>query len=135
MQMIRKFFLALWCLSLASLALAEGQSIDGIAAIVNKSIITQSQLHQQMNLYRQQLQQQNSPIPEAAVLKEKVLDGLIAIQLQLQMAKKLNINVTDSEVTEAIAKIASQNHLSVAQMREALARQGMSFASYRAQIK
>jgi peptidyl-prolyl cis-trans isomerase SurA len=57
------------------------------------------------------------------------------MKLQLQLAKKANITVTDKQVDQTIAQIASKNHLSVDQLKTAIEQHNMSFADYKNQIR
>lgn len=109
--------------------------LDRIVAVVNDSVITQNQLDQQINWVKIQLQQSNAPMPGAAELRDKVLQNLIDEQLQLQIATKAGIKVSDTDLDQAIAHIAQQNNISVAVLQSKLAQQGMDFDQYRQQIR
>jgi peptidyl-prolyl cis-trans isomerase SurA len=113
----------------------SAETLDKIVAVVNDNAITQSQLNEQVELYREQLQFSQAPIPAPAVLRKQALQHMIDTQLQLQLAKKENITADDAKVTQAITHIAQQNGLTLDQLKSKVAQQGMSYDKYRAEIK
>jgi len=114
---------------------AAAATLDNIVAVVNDNVITQSQLNEQTNLYREQLQFAHAPIPAPAALRKQALKHMIDTQLQLELAKKENITIDDTSVTKAITHIAQQNGLTLAQLQSKVVQQGMSYDKYRAEIK
>lgn len=111
-------------------AYASPQAIDGIAAVVNESIITERQVQVEMRNIVAQMHLAHLPVPSEKVLHTKVLDSLIDKELQLQVAKMGAVNVEDATVHQAIADIAARNHVSVEILKEKLAAQGVDFANY-----
>lgn len=121
-------------LSISTLA-AKPMPLDGIAAVVNDSIITKSQLAQEAKLIEQQLRQTTHSLPANEVLQRQVLEHLITNEVQLQFAKKTGLQVDDAALDNAIENIAKQNQLTVTQLREALSTQGIEFDHYRNDIR
>ena len=64
-----------------------------------------------------------------------MLDRLIDDELILQQASDLKLSVTSEQVDQSIDEIKKQNSLDDDQLREALRGQGMSMATYRADLK
>lgn len=111
------------------------QSLDQIVAIVNSEIITQREIDHDVAQFKNQLLSANVPVPSEQVLKQQILQRLINIKLQMQLAKRFNVTVTDQQVTASIANIAQRNNLSVDQLLQKVTMQGYTQASYRAQIQ
>ncbi|MEM1243886.1 MAG: peptidylprolyl isomerase [Pseudomonadota bacterium] len=126
-------FLFALLLPLTTIAATE-ESLDGIAAIVNNQVITQSQLQTQISGIMANLKVHHQPIPAKATLSQLVLKKLIDTNLQLQIAKRQGIDVSNRQVNQTIRLIAAQNHMSVAKMRGALAKSGVDYTRYRKQI-
>lgn len=116
-------------------SLSKPATIDSIAAIVNDSIITQSQLQQHVRMISQQIQASNTPMPERALLEKQVLEHLILNDIQLQLAKRTGIQVNQNDIDGAIENIAKQSQMSVTQLRETLAKEGLSYDHYRDNIR
>lgn len=107
---------------------------DKIIAIVNNSVITQSELNNKIAVMRQHLERTASAPTSAAQLRKKVLDDLINKDLQIQIAERNDMKVSDQEVTEAISNIAQRNKLTLAQLQQELLKQGVKYQDFRKQI-
>ncbi|MCW8409468.1 peptidylprolyl isomerase [Legionella sp. PATHC035] len=128
--------IALVCILFASVAVAEAkQVLDKVVAVVNNGVITESELNKQVELTRKQILAQKMQVPAPAVLRKQVLQHLIDVNVQLQMAKQHGLTVDDTELNQAIEKIAAMNHATLTQLREEIARQGMSWNEYRENIR
>jgi len=94
-----------------------GQLVDGIAAIVNKDVITLRELRSRTEQIRTALTRQRIAPPAQAVLQRQVLQRLIAERVENQEAARLNVRIGEAQIDQAIAAIAARNSISVAQMR------------------
>lgn len=130
--MIQRFSVV-GALLLASTAWAV--PLDSVVAVVNDGVITQSELDKQTKLLQEQLKAHNMKLPEAKALEKQVLQHLIDVDLQLQLAKKNNITIDDGELNDAISKIAQSNKLTLAELKQELAKQGLSWDAYRENIR
>ncbi len=111
------------------------QTLDKVVAVVNDNVITQRELDTQVELLRQQLEARHTPIPAEDILRKQVLQHLIDVDLQLQIAKTNAIKVDATELDEAIGRIAADNKLTLTQLREALGHQGMTWDMYRESLR
>jgi peptidyl-prolyl cis-trans isomerase SurA len=117
----------------AAAAQASLHSADGVAAIVNDSLISDYDLRQRIALY---LATSGSK-PSDDALKEirtQVLKQLETERLQLLEAQKNNTTVSSSDVDKAIDGIISDNHLTMDQLKGLLSHAGVQMATLRAQI-
>lgn len=114
---------------------ATKQALDKVVAVVNENVITQHELDTQLELMRKQMQAKNIPLPPEDVLRKQVLQHLIDIDLQLQLAKRNDITIDATELDDTIAKIAEDNKLTMTQFREAVAREGMTWENYRENLQ
>lgn len=110
-------------------------SLGRVVAIVNDDVITSNQVDEQMQLIVKQLQSQKTPMPSKKVLQKQVLQHLIDVDLQLQMAKTAGIEVTDDQVNDALKDIAKRNKMTVSALRNAVQGQGVSWTQYHDNIK
>ncbi len=143
---VRKVFLGVMLL-LTPVAMADvspsssasvknsGTEIDSIMAIVNDTVITSSELEEQTRTIKQQLRQQNTPVPADESLQKQVLERLITNSLQLQLAASTGIRVDDDTLNRAINRIAEQNKLSLTEFRSLLEKDGFSFDKFREDIR
>jgi len=117
------------------LTTAEAKPLDRAIAVVNDNVITSSELDAQVELLRQQILAKKMQLPSEKVLRKQVLQHLVDVDLQLQLAKKNDLTIDNTDLNEAISKIAETNHLSLTQLREEIIKQGLSFEDYRENIR
>ncbi|MCW8330311.1 peptidylprolyl isomerase SurA [Photobacterium sp. SDRW27] len=125
--------LTLW--SLAAGSIAAPQELDKIVTIVNDSVILQSDVNAMLKTVRMNAASQNQPLPSNEVLTEQVMEKLIIETLQLQQAEQFGIRIDDTRLDQAIAQIAKERQMSVAQLQQLLADNGISFTMFREQMR
>jgi peptidyl-prolyl cis-trans isomerase SurA len=106
---------------------------DGVAAIVNDSVISDYDLRQRMALFIST----SGVRPSADALDEirgQVLKELETERMELLEAQKANVTVSAADVDKAIDDIIKSNHLSLDQLKSVLSQGGVDMATLRAQI-
>ena len=124
-------------LTLATLplsALADVQILDEIVAIVDDNVILRSELDARMQQVRANIAQSGQDIPEERIRRE-VMDMMILENIQMQMAERVGLRISDEQLSAAMARIAAQNNMSLEQFREALNASGTSYTAAREQIR
>lgn len=111
------------------------QSLDSIIAVVNDGVITQTQLDKKVTEIKQQIRQKGSPVPDNQLLTRQVLEQMILEHIQLQMAEQQGIHVDDLSLNRALQNIASNNKITLDNLRKQLERTGVSFENYREKIR
>ena len=101
----------------------NSQPVNRIVAIVNDTIITQTQLNTMLKTAHHQ-----------KVTQQEAVQALINQELQLQIAKQAGISVSAHEVNQAMVKIAAQNHLTVAKLKSNVISMGLSVDNYKKQL-
>ena len=130
-QLIFLFGLASSMLAPAVLAQAiPVESLDKIVAVLDEEVILRSELDRAVaNILAQA--QNSGQLPPRDVIEKQVLDRLILTRVQVERATSTGIKVSDVEVDQAVARIASQNQMSLEQLRLSLERDGFSFEEFR----
>lgn len=113
----------------------QAEMLDKVVAVVNDNVITASELNEQVEVLRKQLELKKVVIPPENILRKQVLRHLIDVDIQLQLAKRNDLVVDSAELNQSIEKIAASNHISLTQLREELQKQGMDWESYRENIR
>jgi len=109
--------------------------LDRIVAVVDDEVITRNELEERKNLVLSQLKKQGTPLPAPDVLEKQVLERAITERAQLHFAKENGIRVDDAYLERTIARIAEDNKLSLTQLRDLLAKDGVPYAKYREDIR
>lgn len=133
--MRNKRILLFLILLLTTIIVKAGEPLDKVVAIVNDSVITSSELNSQVGVLRQQLIAKQVQMPSEQVLRKQVLQHLINVELQLQIAKNNSVTVDSTDVDDALERIAASNKLTLTQLREAVTSQGLGWEAYRDNIR
>jgi peptidyl-prolyl cis-trans isomerase SurA len=110
---------------------SSGVLLDRIAATVNEGVVLQSELDEQMIIITERLKEQKLELPPQNVLQKQVLDRLVLQELQMQRADRAGIKVPDETLNNALNDVATQNHIKLTDLPDALAAQGIDYAGYR----
>jgi peptidyl-prolyl cis-trans isomerase SurA len=109
--------------------------VDSIVAIVNKEVITASELDEAVGMAERELRRRGTPLPERPVLERQMLERLILSKAQLQLARSSGLRIDELQLDRAVQRVAEGNKLTLADFRQALERDGVSFASWREQVR
>ena len=109
--------------------------IDRIMVVVNDEIITQNELKTRLDEISKRIASQKIQAPPENVLKKQVLERLILERLQLQVAKQMGLEASDDKVDAALQNIAAQNRMPLPELYKTMAKEGLSEAALREQIR
>jgi peptidyl-prolyl cis-trans isomerase SurA len=113
----------------------RGQLLDKVAAVVDEGLVSTSELDDQTLQIAERLREQKVELPPEDVLRKQVLDRLVLQEIQLQRAARVGIKISDEQLNAAVQDVAKRNNLTLAQLPEALAAQGVDYASYRENMR
>ena len=108
---------------------------DHIAAVVNRELVTAFEVNQRLERARTEAQRANQQLPAEAELRRQVLESLIEDRALLSHARDAGLRIEDAEIDRAVASIAAQNQITLAQMRTQLARDGMDMTRFRTNVR
>lgn len=114
---------------------AETSQLDRIIAVVDSDVVMASQLQERLAMVRRKLRQRNTELPPEDKLTKQVLEKLIIESLQLQMGERANVRISEKTLNDTVSRIAQRNKMSLSEFQQALARDGVSFAKAREQIR
>jgi peptidyl-prolyl cis-trans isomerase SurA len=113
----------------------KGALLDRIVAVVNEGVVLQSELDLQAREIEERLHAQKVALPPENVLRQQVLDRLVLEEIQQQHADRAGIKVTDEQVNGAMQDIAKRQNLTLEQLPEKLAADGIDYAQYRTELR
>jgi peptidyl-prolyl cis-trans isomerase SurA len=112
-------------------ASSSGVLLDRVAATVNEGVVLSSELDEQIAQISERMRAQRMELPPQNVLRQQVLERLVLQELQMQRAERAGIQVSDETLNNALRDIAEQNRIPLAQLPDALASQGLDYATFR----
>ena len=113
----------------------RGVMLDRIAAIVNDGVVLNSDLEMQVGAVSERLRQQKLDLPPQNVLRQQVLERLVVQEIQLQRAQHDGVKVTDETLNAALSDVARRNNMTLSQLPQALAGQGLDYVAYREDLR
>jgi len=120
-------------LSLKSLSAIE--VLDRVAVIVDDGVIMESQIKTNLKEMIGRFEEQNLTMPSMEVLKDQIIETLIIEELQLQMADRAGVRISDSELNDAIARIAQNNNMGIEEFMSFMAERGSSYEDFREKVR
>lgn len=106
------------------------QFVDGIAAVVNKQVITLKQLNTEVDEASRNLKAQGIPIPDQTTLQRQVLQRMIIRELQKQEADRLGIKVSQGQLDRAVQTVLDRNRITLPQLQAEIKKTGMTWERY-----
>ncbi|OOF34670.1 peptidylprolyl isomerase SurA [Salinivibrio costicola] len=120
---------------LTPLTQAAPQELDRVIAVVNDGVVLNSEMTAMRQTVTRNAANGDRELPPQDVLEEQMRERLIVEELQLQEAKRLGIQIDDSQLQQAIKNIAKEQSVSVNALRDKMAEQGIAWDQYREQVR
>jgi len=108
---------------------------DFIVAVVNSEPITNSEVRLKLIRTEQQILQQGTALPPRSELVVQVLERMISDKAQLQMARSSGIRIDENTIQTAVQTVASQNQISVDELRSRLKADGIDYTQFRSEVR
>ena len=131
---MKKLFLTLYLLS-STILYAKIEVLDRIAVIVDDGVIMESQITKTLADVSKRYDDQNIPSPPADILLEQVTEKLIIEELQLQMADRAGVRISDAELNLTLSRLAANNQLSLEEFVVFVEENGDSYEDLREQMR
>jgi len=131
---MRKFIVLLAALAAAT-SVPAVTLVDRIVAVVNKEVITLSELNDAVAAAERELRRRGTAPPERSVLERQMLERLILDRAQAQMARDTGIRIDELQLDRAVQRIAQSNNMTLADFRAALERDGLAYDTFRKEVR
>ena len=130
-----KQFTFITSLFLSSGLFAAIEILDRVAVIVDDGVIMESQINSSLENMIMRYDEQNIPKPPIDDLKEQVIESLIVDELQLQLADRAGVRISDTELNDSIIRIAANKQMELQQFIDFVEQGGESYESLRENVK
>jgi len=111
--------------------------LDKIVAVVNKEVITWGELYRTMEFESTSEMKSLTDAEKQKVFKEneaQFLERMIDMKLQLQLAKRLDIDASKDEIAEAIGGIRKKYAMDDNEFQESLKKEGFTMEEYKKRL-
>ena len=122
-------------ISLCQNAFAEPVEIDKVVGIVNQGVILQSEVNSIVDRVKKQAQEQGQQLPKDETLRVQAMERLVSQALMMQMAERMGLQISDSQLDQTLANIAKEQGGTISDLRRTVEASGDSFQAYREEIR
>ena len=120
---------------ISSLSYAKVEVLDRIAIIVDDGVVMESQIKSTIDEVIDRYEDQNLEKPPQDILEEQVKEKLIIEELQLQMADRAGIKISDAELNLTMSRLASNNGMALEEFIQFIENNGDSYEELREQMR
>ena len=113
----------------------HGNQLDRIAVIVNDGVVLESDIQLKIIEYKKNADIEGTNIPDDKSLREIIIEQLILEELQLQIADRVGIKISDEELNMTLKTLAQQNNMTLEEFINYVELQGDSYAQLREDVK
>lgn len=125
----------LFLFSQAASATTQVKELDSVIAVVNNDVITSTDLKKRIQQILAQLKDKKKKLPPKNVLYRQILEQLITERIQLQLAQRASVIISDESVNKVIQNIARTNKLTISEFKDVLQRDGVKYSEFRKSVK
>lgn len=127
--------LAIFSLFLSLVANSAQQSLDKVAVLVDQGVILESEVQTLLATVKSNAIKNGQTLPADNILRTQAIERLIAQNLQMQMAERMGIQISDPQLEQTIANIAKEQGMVIEQLRAGVIADGMAYDNYRQHIR
>ena len=109
--------------------------LDRIAIIVDDGVVMESQIKSTISEVVSRYEEQNLEKPPQDILEDQVKEKLIIEELQLQMADRAGIKISDAELNITMSRLASNNGMTLEGFIQFIEDNGDSYEELREQMR
>lgn len=114
---------------------AEPTKLDEVIAIVNEEVILASEVNALTLSVTARAINAGQTLPSPEILNQQALDKLIMDSLQLQIAKKMGLRISDAQLEDTLNNIAKGNNQTIEQLRQSVVADEGDFNDYKEEIR
>ena len=132
-----KFLFRALCLSalLSFSSVAQEVMLDKVAVIVDQGVILESEIQALVSEVKRNAEENNQDLPSDRALRTQAIERLIVKSLQMQMAERMGIRISDPQLEQTISNIAANQGASLEDLRRQLRLDGIAYEDYREDVR
>ncbi|WP_417659796.1 peptidylprolyl isomerase SurA [Pseudidiomarina sp.] len=134
MGKIVKVLAATALLSLSVTAWSQ-QVLDRIAVVVNEGVVLESEVEQLVQQVKRNSAQSDTALPSDKVLRIQAMDRLVLSELQMQMAERMGITISDAQLQQTLVSIAQDQGITVDELRAQNEASGVNWENFRESVR
>lgn len=130
---MKKLVFALFLI--ANSVFAAPVEVDRIVAVVGGDVITHIELQARLQTAKKQLKRQNTPLPPDSELVPQILERLIMDKVQIQRAKEVGLEISDSMLDVGLKRLAENNKMMPEKFQAEIQKEGVDWNVFKEEIR
>ena len=115
----------------SSLLEAKIELLDRIAIIVDDGVVMESQINKAREALEEGYREQNIQLPPKDILLDQIKERLIIEELQLQLADRAGVKISDAELNSSFSRLAANNEMTLEEFISFIESNGDSYEEVR----
>lgn len=114
---------------------AQEVKLDNVAVIVDQGVILESEIQELIGTVKRNALANNQSLPSDRALRTQAIERLILSNLQMQMAERMGIRISDPQLDQTIRSIAQNEGMTLEQLRTQVELEGIAYEKYRESVR
>ncbi|MGB2426224.1 MAG: peptidylprolyl isomerase SurA [Alteromonas sp.] len=132
---MKSALLSIVLLIMTSPLAAQEVKLDSVAVIVDQGVILESEIQELITTVKRNAVVNNQSLPSDRALRTQAIERLILNNLQMQMADRMGIQISDPQLDQTIRNIAQNEGMTLEQLRSQIALEGLTYDNYRENVR
>lgn len=114
---------------------AKEVEMDRISAIVNTSVVLESDVEDLIQTVKLQAKQSDQSLPSDNALRTQVMDKLINDALISEIGERMGVQVSDAMLDQTLTNMGAEAGLTLEQYKEKIVSDGIDYEKYRENVR
>jgi peptidyl-prolyl cis-trans isomerase SurA len=102
---------------------------------VNQELVTAGEVQQRLAQVHAEAARSGAKLPPEPELRRQVVEALIEERVLVTYARDSGVKIDEAELDRAVANVAQQNRITMAQLRERLKSEGLDYTRFRNSVR
>ena len=132
---MKKLLLIQITILMSAFSLAKIEVLDRVAIIVDEGVVMESQINELLLSTKLRSAEQGIQLPPDDALLDEIKEQLIIQELQLQRGQDFGVRISDTELNQTFAQIASSNGVDIEKFIDEYEASGQNYEKLREEVR
>ncbi len=132
---MKKLLLIQITILISTFSFSKIEVLDRVAIIVDEGVVMESQINELLLSTKFRSAEQGIQLPPDDVLLDEIKEQLIIQELQLQRGQEFGVRISDTELNQTFAQIASSNGVDIEKFIDEYEASGQNYEKLREEVR
>ena len=132
---MKKLLLIQITILISTFSFSKIEVLDRVAIIVDEGVVMESQINELLLSTKLRSAEQGIQLPPDNVLLDEIKEQLIILELQLQRGQDFGVRISDTELNQTFAQIASTNGVDIEKFIDEYEASGQDYEKLREEVR